>query len=342
MRTEYGDISQRTAAYAAVEMLEHARPIIVLADYGQSKPLPKNKADNVKFRRPIPFTVSTTQLTEGVTPTSHRMTYEDVSATIGQYGDVCEITDKVHDLSEDPVLKDASMLSGEQAAETIEMVTWGVIKAGTNVIYATGSARSAVRDPISLTLQRRATRFLKAQRGKKITSRMNSTVNFGTEAVDAAYLAFGHTDLESDIRDMTGFVPVEKYGAMKPLPYEIGKVEDTRYILTPLLERYEDTDGTATGYTGTTSTAGVTMTNDATDVYVYPLIYIAKEAYGVIPLRGAGAIKPMVLNPGTPSKSDPMGQRGFVSWKTWFTAVVLNQAWMVRIEVAATNLADVN
>lgn len=339
MRSEYGDINQRTAAYAAVEMLEHARPIIVLADYGQPKPLPKNKADNVKFRRPIPFTVSTTQLTEGVTPTSHRMTYEDVSATLGQYGDVCEITDKVADLSEDPVLKDASMLSGEQAAETIEMITWGVIKGGTNLIYATGTARSDVRDPISLTLQRRGTRFLKSQRGKKITSRMNSTVNYGTEPVDAAYLAFGHTDLESDIRDIPGFVPVEKYGSMKPLPYEVGKVEDVRYILTPLLERYETSDA-ATGYTGTTSTAGVTMTNDATKVYVYPVVIIAKEAYGVIPLRGAGAIKPMVLNPGTPDKSDMLGQRGYVSWKCYFTAVILNQAWMVKLEVATTNLAD--
>ena len=52
--SSYGDISQRTAAWAATEMLEHARPIIVLSDYGQSKPMPKNKAEQVKFRRPVP------------------------------------------------------------------------------------------------------------------------------------------------------------------------------------------------------------------------------------------------------------------------------------------------
>ena len=120
----YGDISQRTAAWAATEMLEHARPIIVLSDYGQSKPMPKNKAEQVKFRRPVPYVVSTTQLTEGVTPSSHKTSYVDVPATMGQYGDLAEITDRVNDLSEDPVLKDMSVLSGEQAAETIEMVTW--------------------------------------------------------------------------------------------------------------------------------------------------------------------------------------------------------------------------
>lgn len=330
----YGDISQRTAAWAATEMLEHARPIIVLSDYGQSKPMPKNKAEQVKFRRPIPYVVSTTQLTEGVTPTSHKTKYADVPATMGQYGDLAEITDRVHDLAEDPVLRDMSVLSGEQAAETIEMVTWGVIKGGTNVIYAasTDTVRTDVNDPITLPAQRAATRFLKAQRGRKVTSKMGSSVQYGSEAVDAAFIAFSHTDLESDVRDMVGFVPTEKYGSMKPLPYEIGKVEDVRYIQTPLLEPFLGA-GSAT-LNGMVSAGGV-------NVDVYPIIYIAKESYGLVPLKGAGAIHPTVLNPGTVSKSDPLGQRGYVGWKTWFVAVVLNQAWLVRAEVGATDLNHV-
>ena len=331
----YGDISQRTAAWAATEMLDYARPIIVLADYAQAKPMPKNKAEQVKFRRPIPYAISTTQLTEGVTPASHKTRYEDVPVTMGQYGDVAEITDRVADLSEDPVLRDMSQLSGEQAGETIEVVTWGVIIGGTNVIYgaAADTVRANVNDPISLSTQRSATRFLKAQRGRKVTSKMSSSVQYGTEAVDAAFIGFGHTDLESDIRDMTGFTPTEKYGSMKALPYEVGKVEDVRYILTPILVPFT---GSAAGGTPT----GVVTTNGS-NADVYPIIIIAKEAYGVVALRGAGSIVPTVLNPGTPSKSDVLGQRGYVGWKTWFAAVILNQAWLVRIEVAATDLNKV-
>ena len=331
----YGDINQRTAAWAATEMLEHARPIIVLSDYGQSKPMPRNKAEQVKFRRPVPYVVSTTQLTEGVTPTSHKTSYVDVPATMGQYGDLAEITDRVHDLAEDPVLRDMSVLSGEQAAETVEMVTWGVIKGGTNVVYGASAdaARSDVNDPVSIEAQRTCTRFLNAQRGRKITSKMSSSVQYGTEAVDAAYLSFGHTDLESDVRDMPGFTPTEKYGSMKALPYECGKVEDVRYILTPLLESFKDAgNGTLNGMV---STGG-------SNADVYPIVMIAKESYGLVPLRGAGAIQPTVLNPGTPSKSDPLGQRGYVGWKTWFVCVVLNQAWMVRMEVGATDLNGVS
>ena len=331
----YGDINQRTAAWAATEMLEHARPIIVLSDYGQSKPMPRNKAEQVKFRRPVPYVVSTTQLTEGVTPTSHKTSYVDVPATMGQYGDLAEITDRVHDLAEDPVLRDMSVLSGEQAAETIEMVTWGVIKGGTNVVYGASAdaARSDVNDPVSIESQRTCTRFLNAQRGRKITSKMSSSVQYGTESVDAAYLAFGHTDLESDVRDMPGFTPTEKYGSMKALPYECGKVEDVRYILTPLLESFKDAgNGTLNGM----------VSSGGSNADVYPIVMIAKESYGLVPLRGAGAIQPTVLNPGTPSKSDPLGQRGYVGWKTWFVCVVLNQAWMVRMEVGATDLNGVS
>lgn len=331
--TSYGDISQRTAAWAAVDMLSHAEPIIVLGRYGQMKPMPKNKAEQVKFRRPIPFTVSTTPLVEGVTPASQKMRYEDVSATLNQYGGLTEITDRINDLAEDPVLSDSTELLGENAAETIELVTYGVLKAGTNVFYgaAADSARSDVNDPISIDRQRAVVKFLNRQRGKTIKKMMKAGPNYGTEPVAPAFLAFASTDCESDIRDLPGFVPSEKYAGMDVLPYEVGKCESVRYILSPLLEPFEG-EGSAT-------LNGMTAA-DATNVDVYPIIFIAQEAYGLIPLKGKEAIKPMVMNPDTVSKSDPLAQRGFVSWKTWFACVRLNEAWMARVEVGATDLGD--
>lgn len=327
-RTEYGDISQRTAAWAATEMLSHAEPILVLSKFGQSKPLPKNKADTVKFRRPVPFPVVTTPLTEGVTPTAQQMQYEDVTVQIKQWGAVVEITDYVNDLAEDPVLADASMLSGEQAAESVELQTWGALKAGTNVFYANGEARSAVNTPISLAKQRAVTRSLKGNRAKKVTSMVSGSPNYATEPVDAAFIAFAHTDLESDIRDMEGFTPTEKYGSMKALPYEIGKVEDVRYVLSPVLDKWEDAGGAA----------GEMVSTTGTNADVYPVVYVGKEFYGLIPLKGANAIKPSVINPSSVSKSDPLGQVGYVGWKTYFVAKILNEGWGARMEVAASNL----
>jgi N4-gp56 family major capsid protein len=313
-------------------MLAHAEPILCLSKFGLSKPLPKNKADTVKFRRPIPFTVSTTQLTEGVTPTPKQMSYEDVTVQLGQYGDVVEITDRVHDLAEDPVLMEASELAGEQAAETIEMVTYGVIKAGTTVFYgASGdSARTDVDDPLTHDRQAAVTRYLDSMRAKPHTKMVGASVKVSTVPIEPAYIAFGHTDLEYDIRAMTNYTSTEKYANGKPLPYEVGKVTKVRYILTPLLVPFQ-AGGAAVGASGM-------IADDAVTVDVYPVIYAAKESYGLVPLKGAGAISPSVLNPGTPSKSDPLGQRGYVGWKTWFSCIVLNDTWLARLEVGATDL----
>lgn len=326
-QTTYGDISQRTAAYATADMLSHAEPILVLSKFGQNKPMPRNKAEGVKFRRPIPFPHATTPLTEGVTPTTRQMQYEDVPATLKQYGDVVEITDKVHDLAEDPVLKDATQLCGEQAAETIEIVTWGVLQAGTNVFYSNGASRANVNTPIDRNLQRKVTRSLKANKGKKITTMIGPSEKISTVPVDAAYIAFSHTDMEGDIRDMEGFTPVEQYGQMKAMPFEVGKVEDVRYILSPVLDPILGA--------GSTTINGMTS-DDGTNVDVYPVIYIAKEAFGCIPLKGMKSIEPSVINPDTKTKDDPLGQRGYVGWKTYYEAVILNESWMARVECAAT------
>jgi len=327
-QTTYGAIGQRTAAWAATEMLSHAEPMKVLCKYGQSKPLPKNTANVAKFRRPVPFTVSTVPAQEGVTPTPRVMQYEDVQATMQQYIGVTEITDKVTNLSEDPVLSDATELSGEEAGETVEMVTYNAVKAGTSVSYANGSARTDVNTVITVAKQRAVTRLLKANRAKKISQRLSGSQNYATFPVDAAFFAFGHTDIESDLRNLSGFTPVESYGSMKSEPYEVGKLEDVRYILAPHFDSWADGGGTAGSMKSTTGASAD----------VYPVLYLGKEAFGCVPLKGAGAIKPMVLNPETPSKSDPAGQKGFVSWKAWYTALILNQTWLSRLEIAVTDL----
>lgn len=326
--TTYSSLSQRTNAFAAKEMLAHAEPILCLSKFGMAKPMPKNKANVVKFRRPVPLAVATTPLTEGSPPTAKALTYEDVTVTLHQYGDVVEITDVVNDLAEDPVLKDAAMMCGEQAAETIETLTWGVLQGGTNVFYANGSARNAVNTVITLNKQRAITRQLKANRGKKVTSMLSSSVKFNTEAVAAAFIAFAHTDLESDIRGLAGFTPTEQYGSMKALPYEIGKVEDVRYILTPVLSSVADAGGAAGSMVSTTGSSAD----------VYPVVYVAKDAYGHVALKGAEAMSPTIINPGQLDKSDPLGQKGMVGWKTYHKAFIANQSWMCRLECSATAL----
>jgi len=324
----YAGLSQRTVAFAHVNHLNHAEPVTVLAKYGMTKPMPKNKSEQTKFRRPVPLPLAKTPLTEGSAPTSKAMQYEDVSVTLSQYGDVVEITDKVQDLAEDPVLKDATALTGEQNAETIESLLWGILRAGTNVFYQNGAARNAVNTKITLSKQRAITRLLKAERAKKVTKKVSSSVKYGTEAIAAAFLAFAHTDCESDIRDLPGFTPTEKYGSMEILPYEIGKVEDVRYILTPVLESFADAGGAKAGM----------LSTGGSNADVYPIIFTGKDAYGHVSLKGKEAADIKIRQPGTIDSGDKLGQIGWVGWKCYWKGFIANEMWMARLEVGVSEL----
>lgn len=328
-----GGVTPRTNVFAARTMLRHAMPVIVLGKFAQSKELPPNSTETIKFRRPRVFTAATTPLQEGVTPTATAFSYEDVSAVLRQYGQVVEVTDKISDLHEDPVIRDASEQAGENIGRTTEAITYGVVKAGTNVFYNNGTARTDVNTAITQAKLRAVVRALQAQKAKRITKMLEASLKYATKPIEASWIAVGHTDLENDIRALPGFTPVAEYGSRSPLhECELGTVENVRFILSPDLGSIADAGGTYNG-------SGTSMvTTSGTSADIYPLLFFGQDAYGVVPLRGQGAVTPSIIKPGTISAADVLGQRGYIGWKLWFTAVRLNEVWMARLEVAATAL----
>ena len=325
MATQYGDISPRTAAYAEKELLKRGLPFLVIEKFGQAKPLPENSTKVMKFRRYNALPSTPQALTEGVTPTGQNLTVTDVTATLTQYGDRVTITDVILDTHEDQTLNEAVALLGEQAAQMIEKMRFGILKAGTNVLYANGAARNAVNTAITINLQRRAVRALKRQNARFITSIVRSTPSYGTENVAPGYVALIHPDLEADVRNLTGFVPAEKYGSITPWENELGKCEDVRYVSSTIFEPWADAGGAK----------GTMLSTTGTSADVYPVLFVARDAYAIIALKGMFALTPMVVNP-KPSDSDPLAQRGHVAWKAYQPCTILNDAWLVRAEVAAT------
>jgi N4-gp56 family major capsid protein len=329
--TTYGDIGTRTAAYAAVELLKRAIPTMVFEKFGQAVTLPSNSTRVISWRRYNSLPSTPTPLVEGVTPAPNTLNRTDISAQLVQYGSRIEISDVIIDTHEDPVLMEAMEILGEQAAAMIETVRFGVLRAGTNVFYANGASRSAVNTPITLDVQRRVTRGLKRQMAAKITKVVSSSVKFGTEAVAPSYIAITHPDVETDLRNMLGkdgrvvFVPTEKYGSMTPYEMELGKVEDVRYLTTTICTPWLDAGGAK----------GAMQSTSGTNADVYPILYIAKDSYALVALKGDFAVTPMVVNP-KPSDSDPMAQRGHVAWKAYTAAAILNDQWIARAEVAVT------
>jgi len=348
----YNTVASRNLIRAAMDMLEHAMPVTVLGDFGTQREMPKNQTDTLVFRRTLPFgavAAGTTiegsaryagtpvvaptglVLAEGTTPTANTITFQDVTVTLQNYGILYKYSSKVELMYEDDIPGEMVKQVGETLAESMELVRYGVLKAGSTVIYANGTTRVGITSAISLNTLRKAARTLESNRGKKITSRISASVDFGTSAIQPAFVVFVHTDVVADVRNLPGFVKVEEYGNFKPIhDREFGSCEDFRFISSPLLAPFLAA-GAAVGTTGMLSVG-------ASNLDIYPLIVLGADAWAQVALKGMGAVSPTVLKPSNVNHANPLGMFGFVGANTWFAAVRLNEAWMARIEVAVTAL----
>lgn len=331
MSTIYGDISPRTAAYAAARLLDRALPAMCMARFGQQQPIPRNKTNTIKFRRYNGFAPSTSPIVEGVTPAPDTITSTDVTAVLNQFGRRVQISDVIMDTHEDPVLNEYAEILGEVAGQTAELVIYNQIRAGTNVLYvSSGNTRATVNGAVSSTILDRMIRQLKRQNAKPITRMLAGSDKVGTAPIRPAYLVFCHPDLQRDLEAITpGWKNPAEYGSSTMLlPNELGSYKDLRFLASTLYEPFY-VAATSTGSGSTYMTGGSTGTGVPD---VYPMIAVGQDAYATVSLAGANAITPIVLNP-KPSDSDPMAQRAHVAFKMYSTACVLNDAWMVRGEV---------
>jgi N4-gp56 family major capsid protein len=328
MITTYGDISPRTAAYIVAELLKRAMPYLCLEKFGQSKSLPGNSTQSMKFRRYNAIATTGTRLTEGVTPAGKKLTSSDITVTLYQDGDYIEITDMIADTHEDAVQHESMGIVAEQAAKVVEINRYNVLKACTNLFYANGvSARTGIITTITRADQRKIVRALERQEAQRITQIVKSTTSFNTESILPAFVGVTHTDMTSDIRGMTGFTSIADYGGVPKWETEIGSCEDVRYLKSTIFTPYESAGGAH----------GTLLSTDGTSADIYPVMYFGRDAYGIIALKGKFAITPMVLNPNTPRGGDPLGQRGSIAWKTMQGTVILNDAWMCIGEFGATD-----
>lgn len=331
--TRYSDggLSTTTNVFLERKTLKFAGAVRVLDTFAETAEIPMNRRQTINWRRPRTFTAATVPLAEGVTPNATQFAFDVVEATMKQYGQVSTFTDVVQDTHEDPVIQKIAEQLGDNVGRTFEALDLGALRGGTNVFYANGTVRTSVNTPINNNKLRAVVKFLKAQKATMITQILAPDIKFATRAVEAAFVAVCHTDLEPDIRALTGFLPVSQYGTRKTVhENEFGTVENVRFVTTP------DHPSIANGG-GTFNTTVTTVTTGGTSSDVYPILIFGKEAYGTVRLKGQGSIEPSVFPP-KKRPGDVLGQRGEAGWVGWHVCKILNDAWVVRLEVAATDV----
>lgn len=330
------------------EILAHAEPKEVLGMTGQQKKMPKNVGETVKFRRWLPYggvdnrwitgtnvsTFAGAHLTaEGVTPSADTLQPVDVQATLAQYSCLYSMTDKVVDQYEDDIPMEMKKQTGQRIGLVREMVRYGVLKGMTNAYYAGGSSRGTVTQSLTLNLIRKVTRTLDQNHAEMSTTILNSSPLFGVSSVEASFIVFCHTDMAPAIRDLPGFVHVANYGTRKKLhDKELGSAESFRFVLSPELAAYVNAGATVANAPGMFSTNSV-------NIDVYPVLVCGEDCWGQVALKGDKALDVSYIPVGTKDTADPLGQRGYIGAKTWFTSLILNQGWGALIECGTPDLA---
>lgn len=336
------------------QILAHAVPKEVLCRAGRQVKMPANNSRTYVARRFVPYGATTTdantqnrffqngtgdrgnaivqahQTQEGITPAPDSMTPQDVTELIYEYGFLYGFSNQVYELYEDDIPQEMIRQAGERLTFVNEMIVWGKLRQCTNVFYGgTGTSLSTVNGALTLGLVRKIVKGLQANHGVMTSRMLSASANYGTDAVGEGYFVYCHTDLEPDIRDLPNFTPVEKYASGKPVPGEVGKCERFRFVTSPDLPAVQD------GGASVASTASAYISTSASNIDVYQILVLAENAFSQISVRGVNGLDARFISPNEISKSDPLGQRGYVG-TIWKKGVMIeNHGWMAQGLVAA-------
>ena len=324
---QYNDISPAVQVYVDRALLKRAQQNNILGQFGQAKTIPTKSTKSIVFRRYNRLPPATTPLQEGVTPTGKTLTKTDIMTTLQQYGDFITITDVVLDTHTDPILQESQDILGDQAGDTWDVLRFGVLKAGTNVLYANGTTRATVNNVFTRDQLRTAVRILKKQLAKPITNIIKAGPNIGTSPIPKAFVLVCHSDAQPDFERLgTDWKPVQQYASsMGLIEGEAGSVGEIRVVFDNNMTPWADS--------GTTASTNSTLSTSGTNSDVYPMLLLGADAYGTVALAGKNAVATFVNNPKSIT-GDELAQRGSVGWKGYTSTVILNDAFMLRLETA--------
>ncbi|MEH7082963.1 N4-gp56 family major capsid protein [Neobacillus drentensis] len=301
-------LSAENAEFYQDAMLERLIPELFFMKYGEKKNIPKNKGAVTSFRRLNALAVSTTALTEGVTPDGIDLNISKINATVQEYGNYTKISEFLNLTGLDPILTETAQLMGENAGESIDTLVRDMVSAGTNVIYANGKAS---RVTLTATDKITALDILKVRRTLKRNKVKPVTLPDGSKG----FLSFIHTDVATDLMLTQEWKDQNTYVDTKNRQDGIlGKMYGIYFL---------EADN-AVKFTG----AG------AAGADVFGTVFIGKGAYGVPDIEGSS--KPQIIVHDAKIAGGALEQFSTVAWKAAFTTARLNELCIVRYESGAT------
>ncbi len=325
------------------QIMKHALHVSTVEISGEVWKQPVKMGDTVIFRQVVPFgataaapnvfstTAAAHLIQEGQTPTPDSISVLDTTVQVQKYGALYSYTERQASLGEDPMPDWMEEQLGERLGLVRELIYLGALQGGTNRFYAGGTSRATVDETLSLNLLDKITRSLRGNHALFVRKTMKSSQNYGSVSLQPAFLDFAHTDAQRDIEQIAGYKPVSDYGKMETVhELEVGAVGSHRFILSADMPKTIDA--------ATSATLGSLKSTGGTYADVYQMFTLGKDAWGHTAFRGLDAIDFNHIPVKTKDKSDPTGERGYVSGTFYDAGVVTNHGWMAVTEFGVTNL----
>jgi N4-gp56 family major capsid protein len=314
-------------------LLMRAVPLLVYMQAAYRRSLPRNNGTTVVFRRINGLSLALATLVEGVPGAGQALSKTDVASTALQWGDYVTMTDYGRAVVENDLLQAANDVLGEQSGQTMDALLRDVCVAGTNVFYGGGVANRAalvgVPQKIDQTIIDRVVRTLDNANAKRFKEMVNASTKIDTHPIRPAYIGVCNPDARFSIQALPNFVSIEKYATSdERLIGEFGAYNDVRFCLSSQAKIYRGGGGTAAG--------DVKQTGGLADVAAISIF--GEQAVGVVPLE-KGNVENIVKPLGSAGALDPLNQVSTSGWKHTGTRLILNDAFMARIECTVGELA---
>jgi len=281
--------------------LEFAKPKLVYPQFGQPDLILQRKSDQAKWIRFTKLGIPSSTLSDEPTFTAETVTDVTVSAQLEFWGNGLKIVEFLEETSYLNLPDEYKKLLGQNAGETINEKVRDVLKAGTGVTYPnshTSRLQLEAADVAALDTFIDAATTLEAADAPKI----------GDD-----YVCIISPYVKSRLLKETAFREAIRYQKDSLFTGELCKIDGVRFVVT----------STAPTVSNTGSYSVVSTLDQS--------ILLGEGAYGIARLM-PGDFQVTVTPPG--GHGDEYKVKTAMTWKSYLKAVILNEAYMRRIESA--------
>jgi len=305
------------------------RENIILPKFAGKTDLAKRKGDEVEILRlktPDPIT---SELIGSDEPGMSEIEYEKLNFKLKRYSSYFPLHGHIVKTHDDDYLGMSMATAKDQASRSIETLSMDIVLGAGNRFYADGTSTAEVKTGLRAGLMNVQQRYLEMNETPCITNVQKSTSDWGTYSIDGCFITIAPHELANDFRDLPGFIRVENYSSrIKPFPFEIGTYNRQRVLCSGFLKPLLGAGASVAGQDA------LDIQNTGGKVDVFRVVTFGAEAFDFGGLQGEEAVKMTVYN-AKPSDTDKNGNKGHISWLSWFGGLIKQQKFISVTECSA-------